>query len=108
MHLCEIIYPKETGSQRLHDLFLSFAGNVPDKTNRQTAEMQNESGFSDPAGSYVYRNKEQIRITDPGGVACLQKYRANQVYRPRRGRISIEIQSEPGLPARPGTSVSHC
>ena len=71
MHLCEIIYPKETGSHRLHDLFLSFAGNVPDKTNRQTAEMQNESGFSDPAGSYVYRNKEQIRITDPGGVICL-------------------------------------
>ncbi len=88
MHLCEIIYQEETGSQRNHDLFLSFAGNVPDKTKRQPAEMQNESGFS-----------------DPGGIACLYKSRVNMDYRPQRGHISIEIKSKPGLPTPEGSYV---
>ncbi|MPL95046.1 hypothetical protein SDC9_41209 [bioreactor metagenome] len=75
------------------------------RRGRMSIEIQSKPGLPTPEGSHVYRNKEQIRITDPRGVACLKKYRANQDYRPRRGRMSIEIQSKPGLPTPEGSHV---
>ena len=60
---------------------------LPTPEGCMSIEIQSKPGLPTPEGSHIYRNTEYTRITDPGGVACLQKYRVNLDYRPVRARL---------------------